>query len=112
MAENIQVGMRFTNEIVIVTGSPINPFFYILNSKVRFLNGRKDELFDFATVNTVHIAFLLILIIIQNLNLNSTQMQTNQTDRLDGASGRVAIIIPRRIKQQLFSSFGIKISGT
>lgn len=90
-----------------------NKFLNILNWNARSLNGKEDELFHFLTVNNVHIA-----VITETYLKPGSSIKRNpnyfiyRNDRLDGACGGVAIIVDRRIKHQIFSSFETKVFET
>lgn len=85
----------------------------ILNWNARSLNGKEDELFNFLTVNNVHIAVITETYLKPGSKLKrDPNFFVYRNDRLDGACGGVAIIIHRRIKHQLFSSFETKVFET
>lgn len=85
----------------------------ILNWNARSLNGEEDELFNFLTVNNVHIAVITETYLKPGSKLKrDPNFFVYRNDRLDGACGGVAIIIHRRIKHQLFTSFETKVFET
>lgn len=90
-----------------------NNFINILNWNARSLNGKEDELFNFLTVNNVHLAVITESYLKPGMTVKrNPNYFVYRNDRLDGAGGGVAIIVHRRIKHQILSSFQTKVFET
>lgn len=90
-----------------------NNFLNVLNWNARSLNGKEDELFNFLTVHNVHLAVITETYLKPGITVKrNPNYFIYRNDRLDGAAGGVAIIVHRRIKHQIFSSFETKVFET
>ena len=85
----------------------------VLNWNARSLKGKEDELFNFLSVHNVHIAIITETYLKPGLSIKrDPNYFIYRNDRLDSACGGVAIVINRRIKHKLFSSFETKVFET
>ena len=85
----------------------------VLNWNARSIKDNEDELFNFLRVHNVHIAVITETFLKPGHKVKrDPNYFIYRNDRLDGAGGGVAIIVHRRIKHQILSSFETKVFET
>jgi exonuclease III len=85
----------------------------ILNWNARSIKDNEDELFNFLRVHDVHIAVITETFLKPNVKVKrNPNYFVYRNDRLNGLGGGVAIIVHRRIKHKISSSFETKVFET
>lgn len=82
----------------------------ILNWNARSIKGKEDELFNFLRKQNIQLAAITETFLKPGISIKrDPNYLVYRNDRIDGAAGGVAIIIHKRIKHKLLSSFNTKV---
>ena len=91
----------------------LNKTIKILNWNARSLKANENELFNFLTVNNVHIAIITETFLKPNIKLKyDPNYVVHRYDRIQGSGGGVAIVIHRRIKHRALPHLETKVIET